>query len=164
MELGINSSVFSAMQTGKPYKTYKKTILGKVATTVFNQFSQKPESLILEGDPRKNDDTCFVDVWSEMEDVFFKRMNKAHMSSGRIIEVHRVEAPPVSEEELINTMSDEKANEVLTYQWYKFKSVLNSITSADTVHRLLLLAKDADKSEKFIKAIEARISELEFGE
>lgn len=164
MEQGIDISVFSAMQTGKPYRTYRKTILGKVATTVYNQFSRKPETVFLSGDPRKNEETCFVDVWSEMEDVFFKRMNKSHLSSGRIIQVVRPEVSTVTEEELLNTMTDEKIKEILTYQWYKFKSILNNITSADTVHRLLLAAKEADKSDKFLKAIEARISELEYGE
>jgi hypothetical protein len=164
MEEGITSNVFSAMQTGTPYNTYKKTILGGVAATVFNQFLQKPEEIIMKGDPRRNDEGCFVDVWSEKEDVFFKNMNKAHLTSGRIIKTVRKEAPAASDEELLNTMTDEKLAEVLTYQWYKFKSVLNNITSADTVHRLLLSAREVDKSEKFIKAIEAKIVELEFGE
>lgn len=164
MDREINNSIFTAMQVGEPYKTYKKTILGKVAVSIFNQFSQKPETVFLSGDPRKNDEDCFVDVWSEMEDVFFKKMNKAHISSGRVIQTNRPKAAMPTEEELLNTMSDEKLNEVINYQWYKFKSILNNITSADTVHRLLLAAKDADKSDKFIKAIEARISELEYGE
>ena len=65
----MTMEVVSAMAAEKPYKTYKKTILGKVAVKVFNPLTQKPEEVIIQGNPAKNESSCYIDVWSEQENV-----------------------------------------------------------------------------------------------
>jgi len=47
-------SVYSLMQTGKPYKSYIKTVLGKVYVNVWDSFENKKVGLIIEGIPIPN--------------------------------------------------------------------------------------------------------------
>ena len=69
-----NYDVYTKMQAGTPYASYKKTSLGKVFVSALDPFSGNPVGIILEGE--KGDEKEYVDVWSEGEDVFFKKTNK----------------------------------------------------------------------------------------
>ena len=80
-----NNEIYSAMIGGKPLKTYIKTILGKVYITVWDSFENVPVGMLLEGDPRRGDETSIIDIWSEEEDFFFKNKNKVHLTQGNVI-------------------------------------------------------------------------------
>lgn len=151
---------FSKMQTGKPYATYRKTILGKVYITVLNPFTTTPEGMLLSGDPRTAE-TAMIDVWSEMEDMFFKRMNKKNLDGGFLI---KVEKAPEVETHTIEQYSDEELKAVINLKYLKFQEVLESLTSTAVAYRLLELAREMEKSERIIKAIETRLSKLQLEE
>lgn len=154
----LNSAIFSAMQTGKPYATYTKTTLGKVYVTILSPFTSKPEGLLLYGS-KKDDETCSVDIWSEMEDVFFKRQNRRLLENGNIVKITK------SEKELEHTIeqySDSELKEVLSLRFLPFQKILSDIKSEAVLYRLLEFSRELEKSEKFVKAIELKLSEIQF--
>src|SRR6185369_15230663 len=108
MESKANNEVFSAMVGGKPFRTYKKTILGRVYVTVLNMMTGTPipEGVILDGDPNKNEVGAFFDVFSEQEDYFFRKMNKKHFDAGELIEFKRTDEAP--RQRTIEEFSDEE--------------------------------------------------------
>jgi hypothetical protein len=162
----MNAATYAAMQTGFPYKMYKKTILGKVAITVLNPFSGQPEGVILQGDPASPQDQekITVNVWNAKEDVFFKRLNKTHFDAGNLTEVsvprpeQIVEAP-----RSVNDITDEEIFELLSKPFLALKNKLNKFTTSAPVSRILREAEALEKSEKILNVLRARISELEFG-
>lgn len=161
MQNQINSAIFSAMQTGKPYKSYKKTILGQAFVNVLNPFFNQPEGRILRGNPNTNDPDCIVDIWSEQEDVFFKRMNRKSLSEGVLVEFARAEAQEPTEEELMNSMSDEELEKLLASKFFTLSNALSKFTSEAPVYRLLSMAERMEKSEKILDIIRARLAEIQ---
>lgn len=155
-EQTLDPRVFSNMNAGAPYATYKKTILGKVYVEIINPFTGKPEGLLLFG--TKGTDTEMVDVWSEMEDVFFRRANKVAFETGRVIKVTRNTAPPPK---TIEQYSDEELKEVLNQRYAAFQKVLSGIKSESVVYRLLDLASDLEKSDRILTALRAKLAELQ---
>jgi hypothetical protein len=156
-----DSKVFAAMQTGKPLKSYIKTVPSKVYVTILSQFSNEPEGLILEGNPKTRDESCIVDVWEDKEDVFFKRANKKHLEQGVIIPFVRAEEVIITEEEEYNTMSDEEMVTLLKEPFFTLQSAVGKMTAQAPIYRMLTLAKEMEKSEKITKFIEGRLSALE---
>jgi hypothetical protein len=156
-ELGFDPRVFASMQSASPYASYRKTILGKVYVMVLNPFTNKPEGILLEGEP-KEDDKAVIDVWSEMEDLYFKRQNRKHFQEGTIIKVQREEKPEVH---TIEQYSDEELKEVINYRYITLNKTLNEITTAPVLMRMLDLAREMEKSERIVKAIEARLSAVQ---
>ena len=157
----INSKVYAAMQTGKPYKTYKKTILGKASVKILNPFSQKPEEVILQGNPKKNEEGCFVDVWSEMEDVFLKRSNVSHIKRGVLIPFDRESTKLEPDVNKYNVLTDEELYDLLSNPFFKLQNALNKMTSPAPVYRLLSLAEEEEKSVKIVNAIKGRLAEIQ---
>lgn len=161
----LNAATYSAMQTGRPYKRYKKVILGKVFVTVLNPFSGQPEGVVVEGDPSLPDtqEAITVNVWNAKEDVFFRRMNKAHFAAGNLQEIP---LPPLPHEEVrprsVNDITDEEIVELLNKPFLALKNKLNKFTSTAPVFRLLRKAEEMEKSEKILTVLRARLSELEF--
>lgn len=155
------SEVFSAMQTGKPFKSYIKTILGKVCVTVWNTFKEEPENIILEGDPKKTESGTSVDVWSDKEDLFFRNMNRNHFQTGTIIEFTHLTEPAAPR---IEDATDEELKVILNKKFLGLQADLNKIESIPVMYRLLNLARDLDKSEKITKVLEGRLSELQIQE
>lgn len=153
-----NVKTFSAMQEGSPFKSYIKTILGKVFVTVWDNFAEAPTSLLLTGDPKNQDEDSILDVWSAKEDLFLRNMNRVHFKNGTLIEYVR---PAKVRERTIEEWSDEELVELLSSPFLKIQNKLNSIETVPVVFRILGLARDHNKSEKIIKAIELRLSELQ---
>jgi hypothetical protein len=152
-------NVFSAMQTGSPYKSYIKTILGKVDVMIWNSFKNEPEGRILQGNPRSNDkDGSIIDVWNEMEDMFFKRMNKKHFEQGTIINYKRSNIP---EPKSPNDVTDEELTEILTFPYIKFQHKLAEFTSVAPLFRIKGLAVEQERSAKYINYIESLISKMQ---
>jgi len=152
------TDIYSAMQTGTPYKTYKKTILGKVYVSAIDPFSDQPVGIMLYGDPKKNEQTAFIDMWSERDDVFFKRMNQVHFKNGTLIETTRkVETVP---EKSFEQASDEELKELFKLKFLAFTNKLNKIESTAVLFRLLGIAEDLEKSDAIMRAIKGRLAEL----
>lgn len=161
MAIKDDLAVYSAMQEGKPFKRYIKTILAQVHVTTINPFTGEPESLILSGDPSKEDieETCYVEIWDNKQDQFFQRMNKNHFQAGVIKEY---KAKEVKREPSVNEISDEEIQEILNKPFLALRNKLNSFTSPAPVYRFLSFAEKMEKSEKILDAIRERASELEF--
>lgn len=153
--------IFSAMQTGKPFKSYQKTILGKACVTSWDSFNNVPVYVILEGDPKKTEVGTVIDVWDEKEDMFFKKMNRTHFQSGILREIVR---EVVTEEHTVENFTDEELSGLLKGKWFEIQNKLNKIETEAVVFRLLRIAREEEKSEKLIKAIEARLSEIQQSE
>lgn len=151
----------SALRGGKPYKTYIKTILGKVYITIWDSFENMPVGLLLEGDPRNQDETCMIDVWSEDEDFYFKSKNKRHLQTGDIrVYVRKTE----EKDRTIEEFSDDELCELINSKFFTFQNVLNGTNSVAVLFRIKTLAQDLEKSDKIMKAIEARLSEVQTSE
>ena len=158
-----SNDIYSAMVGGKAYKTYKKTILGKLYVTALNMLTgtPTPEGVILEGDPRKNESGTLFKVFSEQEDYFFRKMNKRHFDEGRLIEYNDVGEKP--RERTIEEFSDEELKTLINKPFLALQNTLNKTTSVATLFRIESLARDLDKSEKVMKAIQSRLAEVQEG-
>lgn len=157
-EGNYDPAVYAAMQTGKPYKTYKKTIYGQVFVNVLNSFNKQPEGIILKG--AKNVEGEFLDVWNEMEDVYFKRMNRRHFETGRIIEQSRpVATVPV--EKPLESYNDNELKTLLTGKYYVVKYAVLKIISPVVLQRLHALAVEMDKPKSLIDIIEDKLAKIE---
>lgn len=161
----LNAATYSAMQTNRPYKQYKKVVLGKVFVTVLNPFSGQPEGVVVQGDPSLPDeqDNITINVWNAKEDVFFRRMNKKHFTAGNLQEIS-LPASPVEEVKVrsVNDITDEEIYELLNKPFLALKNRLNKLTAPAPVFRLLKKAEELEKSEKILNTLRARASELEF--
>ncbi len=160
--LGRNQ-LFSDMQAGRPFKSYKKAILGQVAVVIWDNFQDAPVELILNGFPARNDEGCIVDVWSDKEDVFFNRVNAKLLKKGLILPYNRPEAP-VQVEKTIEQSTDAELVEIVNLKFLALQAKLNKIDSSVVLFRLLDAAREQEKSEKIVKAIEARISDVQTAE
>jgi len=158
-KVNMDSAIFSAMQTGEPFATYRKTILGKVFVNIINPFNGIPEGILLAGDP-KNDESAMVDVWSEKEDLFFHRMNKNHFAQGTLLKIQRERTV---EEKTIEQYSDKELAEILSLKYYSLLKVVGEIKTVPVLMRIVEIAREQEKSEKIIKMLEARVSELQLG-
>ena len=157
------TEIYSAMQTEKPIASFKKAVLGRVRVFVLDPFSDKAEEVILTGDPFKNEEGCFVHVWSDKQKMFFENTNRVHFKSGNVIPYVTKEKKK-SQAEAYNTISDEEIKEVLSQPYFTLQNLLNKLTSTAPAFRFLHLARELEKSEKIIQSIEARIAELQEAE
>jgi hypothetical protein len=148
----------SAIHGGKPLKSYIKTTLGKVYVTVWDSFEGGAVGVILEGDPRKEIEGCIVDIWSEEEDFYFKNKNRRHLQTGDVITYNRKYE---TVEKTIEESSDEELIDILNSKFFTIQSALNSTSSVALLFRMKNLASDIEKSDKIMKTIEARISEVQ---
>lgn len=156
------NEVFASADMEKPYASYIKTILGKVAVTVWDTTLEKPVDVILMGNPKKKDEDCIVKVWSAKEDSFFKRMNIRHFKKGLIIPYT---APvDVVPEQIIEQASDEELSKIVSMKWMALVAQLNKIQSVPVLFRMKNLAEEMDKSSKITDAIVKRISEIQAAE
>ena len=148
----------SAMHGGTPLKSYIKTTLGKVHVVVWDSFVNQAVEMLLEGDPRKPDESCIIDVWSQEEDYFFKSKNSSHLKTGNVIIYSRsTEEKPRTIEEY----SDDELKAIVNSKFFTLQNVLNNTESIAVLFRIKTLAQELEKSDKLIKAIDARISEVQ---
>lgn len=157
----IDSKAFAQMQTGEPYASYIKTILGKVYVLTINPWSGELEGVILEGDPNKRLDSCIYDTWNASQDAYFRRSNRKHFELGELQVYHR---PVIAPEKSPNDITDEDIDNFLDSRktsFLKLKSIMGTMTSVAPLFRILGKARELEKSEKMIQAIEARISDVQ---
>jgi hypothetical protein len=171
----MNSDIFAAMQLEKPYKTYIKTVLGKVCVTVLNPFDETPEVKFLKGNPKKSNEIkgCIVHVWNEKGDAFFRAMNERHFDKKFLAEykmptttkaVVAEVKPKVEEKPYTEWSDDELFIKVLSLRYAAFTPILKSITETATLFRLVEIANANDISVKYIRDIKARIADVQAGE
>jgi hypothetical protein len=165
--VNMEEAYVDAMIEGVPYSRYRKTILGKVFVVRLDPFSDKPETQILAGDPNNPDDdpTTTVELWTKRQDLFFRRVHTKHFEAGRLAKL--ANEVPIEDRVSPNQLSDEELEKLMTEPFFTMKSRLETFTDIAPVFRILNKARECDKSEKFIKHIEAKMSELqgiEYGE
>lgn len=156
-----NLEIFSAMQEGKPYRVFKKTVLSKVVVNVINPFTGEVESEVMYGNPAKNDEGCFLEVWDVQGYQFVKNMNKGHFNKGYLIEVKKKAERVITDVEKLHQASDEELEEILNTPWFGFQAAINKMESEAPLTRLLEMARKQEKSEKYTQFIEARIAEVQ---
>ena len=159
----MDVSTYGLMQTNKQIKSYIKTILGQVFVNVLNPFTDSIEGRILSGDPKKHSNGTIIDIWSEKEDVYLRNANQRHFEEGTIIPYVR-EDREQTEEEHLNTLNDEEIEVLLTSKFFTLSNAVNKMTTVAPIYRTLEMAKEMEKSEKIIKFLEGRISELQMKE
>lgn len=155
----VDQQVYSAMQNKEPKKRYRKTILGKVHVMVWNPFTNQPEGMIIAGNPKTELDKCIVEIWSDMEDAFFRRMNKRHFETGTLVE-HKGEVDIVPDK-YDAEFSDEELDTILNSPFLKLQSEVNKMKTIPPLYRLLELAREQEKSEKLISLIEGKMAEIQ---
>ena len=154
-----NRELFEAMQEGKPIARFRKTILGKVHVVVLNPFTKEPEGIILRGNPQRVEEwpDMVVELWDSQQRVFFERMNKKHLDAGRLVEIKEVPKAPPSP----NKISDEQIDILLNSKFLALKNRLDKFTDEAPIFRILNRARELDKSEKIIKHIQEKLTELQ---
>lgn len=159
--VNTDHDIYAAMQDGKPMAVYRKGILGKVHVITLNPFTEEAEGVILEGNPAKADeiDTQVIELWTTKSQLFFERMNKKHIEAGRLNLVEKAALPkaPLSP----NIISDEEIDVLLNSKFLALKARLDKFTDTAPVFRVVNRARELEKSEKIIKHIEERISQLQ---
>ncbi len=159
----MDTSTYGLMQTDDPFKSYIKTILAKVFVNVLNPFTDKVEGIILEGNPKEHSRTAIVDIWTAKGDSFFRNANQTHFEGGTIIPYTKGNIEP-TEEEVLNSLSDEEIESLLKSKFFTLSNAVNKMTAVAPVYRTLEMAKELEKSEKIIKFLEGRISEIQMRE
>lgn len=160
--MATDTQVFGMMQTDQPFKQYIKTVPSKVYVSVLDPFNDRqPVGVILKGNPRKQDRDSIVEIWSEKEDAFFKRANRRLLETGVLIPHTPKEVVEPSEEERLNSMSDDELEELLSKRFIALQNIVNKITSPATMFRLLEIAKELDKPQKTVAFLEGKLSELQ---
>lgn len=162
-----NIKLFEAMQEDKPVAIYRKTILGKVAVSVINPFSGNPEVILLEGNPKdKENDSCYVKLYSSDHLLFFERMNKRLIQAGYVIRddsfldksEEKQEAKPFEQ------YTDDEFAELLDKPFPYIAKVISKINNPIVMRRILEVAREVNKSNKIISTLETRLAELETNE
>jgi hypothetical protein len=153
-----NAEIFSAMQEGSPVRSFIKTILGKVCIEVLDPFSDQASELLLEGDPKKEDSRCIYDVWTTKQEVFFRNRNKSLISLGVLKEYVRSNAP---KPRTLEDSTNDELSEIINSKFFTLEAKLNKINSVAVLFRMISLAHELEKSDKIVKAIEARLAEVQ---
>jgi hypothetical protein len=160
MDTNLEAADFSAMAE-KPYKIYRKTILGKVYVKILNPFNNlESQGLILSGEDNFSD-SAIVKVWNPTEDRYLRTANKVHFEQGFLIEHSTAEDKEVTEEERLNKLSDEELEKLVSSKFFTLQASINKMTSEAPLYRLLAIAKEKEKSEKIISLITGRLSEIQ---
>ena len=150
--------VFEAMQQEKPYATYKKTIIGKLAVRYLDPLRGTEAIEILKGDPSKSNDGILFSVWSFPEDRYLRQNNKEHLERGRLIPI---DTPGDLELDTTNMVSDEEIEKILLQPHFALKNKLATFTSTVPVQRFLLAAEKLNRPVKTIQYIKEVLSQME---
>jgi len=157
-----DTKIFADMVSDTPYKMYIKAILGRVHLSILDPLDgNKPTGVMLSGDPNTDPD-CIVKVWSEMEDLYFQRMNRKFLSDGTILPYNR--PAETAKVKSFEESTDEELTEFLKQRYITMQNKLSEIKSEAVLYRLLNLAKAQDKPERLVKLLELKLAELQLGD
>ena len=162
MNTVFDPSVYAAMQTGSPYRSYIKTVLGQIYVNVLDPFSGEPAGIFLKGNPKgKGKEKCIVDVWDEKQDVFFRRANVYHFNKGYLLEYKRTVNELPKEKTILEYTDEELSEKILKLRFTSLQSQINKIEQAAVLVRLIDLARENESSEKVINTLESKLAELQ---
>jgi len=147
----------AVIQGGKPIKTYRKGILGKVHIHVWNSFEEKPQGIILEG--REGSEEAMYDLWNEKEVRFFEMMNKRQIETSYLVITDRDNIN--LEDKKISIFTDVELEKVLRDKYFTLMHFLDEVDSEPIIFRLLTLAERIEKPAKTVDAIKSRLAELQ---
>jgi hypothetical protein len=88
-------------------------------------------------------------------------MNERHMREGILIPFDRDKTPVEEEVNKYNVLTDDELYGLLNSPFFKLRNALNKMTSQAPVLRLITMAEQEEKSEKILKEIRGRLSELQ---
>lgn len=150
--------VFEAMQLGTPLKAYRKEIIGKLVVKALNPFDDTPMEVVLEGDPKKNEKGCFINLWSPKQVAFFERMNERFIQSGML----RPSEPWSSEKmNKVSNYTDKDILELFERPFIGFRRFFDNIYSVEFVNRVLEVAeKNGITKETYLKVLRDRQESL----
>jgi len=152
------NEIYTKMADGIPYKSYIKTILGKVQVFFADAFTDEKMIVLLEGNPRTRDEGCIMDVWSEKEDVLFRKWNKVHLEQGTVIPFKRDTKPRVR---TLEESTDAELRELVNSPFLALQAKLNSTESIALLYRIKGIAEEEERPAATVKAIDARLSEVQ---
>lgn len=157
-------SVYSLMATDNPVAIYKKGHLGKLNVRRLNSFTKEVEDVLLFSPPSGDmeADTCFVELWSEEEHVFFKRANRKHLESGALIRFTKPRNTEIKQS--ANNMTDKELEELVVAPFMKLKKTVEQMTSEPAILRTIQKAEEADRPEKTMQFLRERLSLIQSGE
>lgn len=153
----IRREVHEVMQEGKPYATYKKTVLGRVVVRLLDPIRLIEIEEVLSGDPNDNPDSAMVNVWSSSEDKYLRRNNKPHLEDGTLISC----VPNEMEIDDLNQIADEEIEELLSQKFFSMKNRIDTFTSTIPVRRFLHMAEKMNRPIKTLDYIKQVLSEME---
>jgi len=160
----FNKELYAAVQLEKPYKSYIKTILGQIYITILNPFNEEEiTGLILKGNQRREKDkeACIIDVWSEVQDRFFKKMNKRHFENRRLIPYQRTETEQIVERTFAD-YSDIELLAIFKQPFAQFQKTINQIELPAVLAAMIELAENEGKiSKRIFTVLESKLSELQ---
>jgi hypothetical protein len=157
----VNYSIYSQMQTGKPIKTYQKTITAQLTVTVMNSFSGRPEMILLTGDGITAGSV--VKLWNEKEVAFFVKANGPAIERGALIEYKSEDVPDLVMRKYADS-TDEELDKVLDTKatpWFALTKIIAEIDVEPVLIRLLTKAREQERSEKVITLITERLSAVQ---
>lgn len=158
MDKDYFDTVRAAQATGEPVAVYTKGIIGKVGAMVVNPLTGKPEDMILQGVPGKdNPEDYTITIWTEFEHTYFRKANRILLEGGYLIPAKPLEKEEVS----VNEISDEDLREILSQKFFSLKAFLNKVTSEVPVQRALRMAEEMNKAVGTIDAIKKKLSEMQ---
>lgn len=148
---------------GEVQEQYVKACVGRLAVQRIDPFTGREETIILRGDvtdPKADKEGYTVSLYTNLDAEWFKRANKGHIRRGALV----LDTPKVIEELLINSITDEEIERVLSEPFFTLKAKLDKFTSPIPVQRILRKAKLMNKTVGTVAAIEKRLAELQEAE
>jgi len=159
-------SVISLMSTDNPVAVYKKGkgIIGKVNVKRLNSFTNQIEDVLLFSPPNGDTeaDSCFIELWSDEEHVFFKRANRKHLEEGLIVEYNKPRSTQIKKS--ANNLTDEELEKLVVAPFMKLKKTVEKMTTEAALTRVIKVAEEAERPEKTMQFLRERLSVLQSGE
>lgn len=165
MSNSMDYGIISLMAEDEPLAVYRKAkgIVGKVEVRVYNSLTQQVETIMLEGNPSDpNCDTCYVEIWSEKEHIFFKRANKWHLQEGYIVPYSK--ARPKNIPQTANNLPDEEIEETVKKPFLALKAMVEQMTTEAALLRVINIAEELEKPEKTMSFLRERLALIQSGE
>ena len=149
--------------SGEVKEQYVKACVGRLAIQRIDPFTGREETVILKGDITDSEvdkDDITVLLYTDLDAEWFRRANKKLIERGLLVP----DTTKVREAFLINSISDDEIEKVLSEPFFSLKAKLDKFTSPIPVDRILRKAKLMNKTIGTVNAIEARLSELQEAE
>ena len=149
--------------SGEVQEQYVKACVGRLAIQRIDPFTGREETVILKGDvtnPEVDKDEITVLLYTDLDAQWFKRANKKLIERGLLVP----DTTKAREAFLVNSISDDEIEKVLSEPFFSLKAKLDKFTSPTPVDRIRRKAKLMNKTVGTVNAIEKRLAELQEAE